>query len=325
MTTVEHENPDTTAETDSNSPDLDMRVLQLATSRRSFFQNQVQVLEAQGVECETLIVPRPREGGRGPREYLSYYLQTLGRGIEDFDLVHVNYGLIGPLALAQPTRPVVFTPWGSDMMGSNWLRHISDFTAQRSDAVISPSKSISRLLDVPHEYIPFGIDTDLFSPIDRETAREKVGWPMDTDERIVLFPYDPERPVKNYALAERVVSRVPDATLKTVSGVPYEEMPTYMSASDALLVTSEHESGPMTVCEAAATNLPVVSRDVGFVTDVLGEVDQSAIANTEAELVSSLTGILSTGERSNGRSTIDRYSLDTLGRELVRVYQKVLN
>lgn len=323
MTAVESENLDVTAETDSKSPDLDIRVLQLATSRRSFFQNQVRVLEAQGVECETLIVPRPREGGRGPREYLSYYLQTLGRGLEDFDLVHVNYGLIGPLALAQPTRPVVFTIWGSDMMGSNWLKHVSKFTAQRSDAVISPSKSISRLLDVPHEYIPFGIDTDLFSPIDKGTAREKVGWP--TDERIVLFPYDPERPVKNYALAERVVSRVPDATLKTVSGVPYEEMPDYMSASDALLVTSEHESGPMTVCEAAATNLPVVSRDVGFVTDVLDEIDQSAIANTEAELVSSLTDILSTGERSNGRLTIDRYSLDALGRELVRVYQKVLN
>lgn len=325
MTTVEHKNPDTTGETDSNSPDLDIRVLQLATSRRSFFQNQVRVLEAQGVECETLIVPRPREGGRGPREYLSYYLQTLGRGIEDFDIVHANYGLIGPLALAQPTRPVVFTIWGSDMMGSNWLEHITRFTAQRSDAVISPSKSISSLLDVPHEYIPFGIDTDLFSPIDRETAREKVGWRTDTDERIVLFPYDPERAVKNHALAERVVSRVPDATLKTVSGVPYEEMPDYMSASDALLVTSEHESGPMTVCEAVATDLPVVSRDVGFVTDVLDGVDQSAIANTESELVSSLTDILSTGERSNGRSTIDRYSLDTLGRELVRVYQKVLN
>jgi glycosyltransferase involved in cell wall biosynthesis len=318
--------PDNKSDTDADvrvETDFDLRVLQLATSRRSYFQNQVQVLEARGVECETLIVPRPREGGRGPREYLSFYLQTLGRGIEDFDLIHVNYGLIGPLALAQPTRPVVFTPWGSDIMGPNWLKQVSKFTARRSDAVISPSKSISRLLDVPHEYIPFGIDTDLFSPIDRDTAREKVGWL--TDEQIVLFPYDPERPVKDYALAERVVSQVSNATLKTVSGVPYEEMPNYMSASDVLIVTSEHESGPMAVCEAASSNLPVVSRDVGFVTDVLDEVDHSAIANTEEELVSAVTEILATGERSNGRATIDRYSLDKLSQELVRVYQKVLN
>jgi glycosyltransferase involved in cell wall biosynthesis len=311
------------SESDTDS-ETDLRVLQLATSNRSYFQNQVQVLESEGVECETLFVPNPREqGGRGPREYLSFYLQTLGRGIEDFDLIHVNYGLIGPLALAQPTRPVVLTLWGSDVMGPGWLRHLSQFAARQSDAVISPSKSISRKIDTPHEYIPFGIDTDLFSPIDRDDARERVGWP--TDERIVLFPYDPERPVKNYALAERVVSRVPDATLRTVSGVSYEDMPDYMNASDALLVTSEHESGPMAVCEAASSNLPVVSRDVGFVADVLDGIDHSSIANTEDELVSSLTNVLATRERSNGRSVIDRYSLNQLGRELVSVYQKVLN
>lgn len=300
----------------------DLRVLQLATSNRSFFQQQVEVLEEQGIECETLIVPRPPEGGRGPREYLSFYLQTLGRGLEEFDLVHVNYGLIGPLALAQPTRPVVCTLWGSDMMGARWLQHVSQFAARWSDAVIAPSKPLSRVLDVPHEYVPFGVDTELFQPIERDTARERVGWP--TDEKSVLFPYDPDRPEKDHALAERVVSRVPDATLRVVSGIPYERMPEYMSASDALLVTSEYESGPMAVCEAAACNLPVVSRDVGFVADVLDGIEPSAIADTEENLVTSLTDVLSTGKRSNGRKGMDR-SLDRLGRDLVRVYQKVLN
>lgn len=302
----------------------DLRVLQLATSNRSFFQQQVQVLEERGVECETLIVPRPPEGGRGPREYLSFYLQSLGRGLEEFDLIHVNYGLIGPLALAQPTRPVVCTFWGSDMMGAWWLRHVSQFVARWSDAVIAPSKPLSRVLDVPHEYVPFGVDTEMFQPIEQDTARERVGWPTDTDEQSVLFPYDPDRSEKNHALAERVVSRVPDATLRVVSGVPYESMPAYMSASDALLVTSEYESGPMAVCEAAACNLPVVSRDVGFVSDVLDGIEPSAIADTEENLAASLTEVLDTETRSNGREDMDR-SLDRLGRDLVRVYQKVLN
>lgn len=306
----------------STETETDLRVLQVATSNRSFFQQQVEVLEARGVECETLIVPRPRESGRGPREYLSFYLQTLGRGLEDFDLVHANYGLIGPLALAQPTRPVVLTLWGSDMMGPRWLKHVSRVTARASDAVIAPSKPLSRVLDVPHEYVPFGVDTELFEPMDRDTACERVDWPVD--EKSVLFPYDPDRPVKNFELAERVVSRVPNATLRTVSGVPYERMPEYMSASDALLVTSEYESGPMTVCEAAACNLPVVSRDVGFVTDVLDGIEPSAIADTEDELVEALTSVLGSEKRSNGRTRMNR-DLDRLGQELVRVYQKVLN
>lgn len=300
----------------------DLRVLQVATSNRSFFQQQVQVLEERGIECETLVVPRPRSGGRGPREYLSAYLQLLGQGLADFDLVHVNYGLIGPLALCQPTRPVVLTLWGSDVMGPRWLARVSKTAAKWSDAVVAPTKPLARRLDVPYEYVPFGVDTDLFEPIDRDTARERVGW--STDERIVLFPYDPNRPVKNYDLAKRVVARVPDATLETVSGVAYEMMPAYMNASDALLVTSEHESGPMTVCEATACNLPVVSRDVGFVSDVLEDVEPTGIADTEDELVAALTEVLAADERSNGRAVTDR-SLDRLGRELVHVYQKVLN
>ncbi|RRJ30553.1 glycosyltransferase [Halocatena pleomorpha] len=307
-----------TTETDPT----DLRVLQVTTSNRSFFQQQVQVLEERGVECETLVVPRPRSGGRGPREYLSAYLQLLGKGIADFDLVHVNYGLIGPLALCQPTRPVVMTLWGSDVMGPRWLREVSRVAARGSDAVIAPSKPLARQLDVPHEFVPFGVDTDLFEPTDRDAARERVGW--DTDERVVLFPYDPDRPVKNHELAERVVARVPNATLKTVTGVAYEAVPDYMNASDALLVTSDYESGPMSVCEATACNLPVVSRDVGFVSDVLEGVEPTGIADTEDELVAALTDVLDAEKQSNGRSVLDR-GLDRLGRDLVRVYQKVLN
>lgn len=305
-----------------NTDPADLRVLQVATSNRSFFQQQVQVLEERGVECETLIVPRPRSGGRGPREYLSAYLQLLGKGLADFDIVHVNYGLIGPLGLCQPTRPVVLTLWGSDIMGAGWLRRVSGLAAQWSDAVIAPTKPLARQLDVPYEYVPFGVDTELFEPADRDDARERVGW--DTDERVVLFPYDPERPVKNHDLAQRVVSRVPNTTLKAVSGVAYETMPDYMNASDALLVTSDHESGPMSVCEATACNLPVVSRDVGFVADVLEDVEPTGIADTEDELLATLTAVLDTDEQSNGRAVTDR-SLDRLGQDLVGVYQKVLN
>lgn len=300
----------------------DLRVLQVATSNRSFFQQQVQVVEERGVECETLIVPRPRSGGRGPREYLSAYLQLLGKGLADFDLIHVNYGLIGPLGLCQPARPVVLTLWGSDVMGPEWLRRVSQTAARWSDTVIAPTKPLARRLDVPHEYVPFGVDTDLFKPTDRDGARERVGW--DTDERVVLFPYDPDRPVKNHDLAKRVVARVPNATLKTVTGVAYETMPAYMNASDALLVTSDHESGPMSVCEATACNLPVVSRDVGFVADVLEDVEPTGIADTEDELVTALTRVLDADKRSNGQAVTDR-SLDRLGDDLVRVYQKALN
>lgn len=327
------------------------RVLQLTSSRRSFFDQQVDALEAVGLPCETVSVP-PRDGrerGRGAREYLSFYLRSLGRGLEAFDVVHVNYGLLGPLGLAQPTRPVVLTLWGSDLMGAEWLRSVSRLSARFSDAVVVPTERMGRALDCPHEVIPFGVDTDLFRPIPREKARERVGWidggrEGDSDggrdgdseehpdstlngtdgERVVLFPYPPDREVKNYALAERVVERVPDATLRTVSGVPHERMPDYLNASDAVLITSERESGPMVLKEAAACNVPVVSLDVGFAADVLGGISNSAVADGEEELAGRLTELLDGAARSNGRETIDGLDPAEMGDRLAGVYRSVL-
>lgn len=297
---------------------MSLRVLQLVTTERPFFETQVEALEARGVDCEVVAVPSDR-GGRGPREYVSFALQTLGKGLEDFDLVHANYGLTAPSAFAQPTRPVVLTLWGSDVMGPGWLRRLSLTAARRADAVVAPSDALARELDgIEHDVVPFGVDTDLFRPIDRAEARERVGW---DDGPNVLFPYDPGRPVKNHPLAERV-AREAGATLRTVSGVAYEEMPYYVNAADALLVTSDREAGPMVVREAAACNVPVVSRDVGFARDTLADVSGSAVADDHGGLVAALEDALD-AERSDGRSAVETLSIDDMGRELVRVYRSV--
>ncbi|WP_129115362.1 glycosyltransferase [Halegenticoccus tardaugens] len=332
----------------------EFRVLQLATSPRSFFTQQVTALEARGVECTTVTVPRPTgegESGRSPREYARFYADVLHEGFGSYDLVHANYGLVGPVALAQPTRPVVLTLWGSDVMGPAWLRRVTVAAARRSDAVIAPSRPLARELPVPHHYIPFGVDTDLFRPIDRAASRERVGW--DPDARIVLFPYETDRAVKNYDLAARVVEGVRagsnaevggnrgngesdrgdggdgsdgggvDVELKAVSGVAYEEMPYYMNASDALLVTSTRESGPMVVREAAACNVPVVSTSVGFVPDVLAGVENSVVADSEADLVAGLESVLASDGRSNGRAVVTGLGVDEMADRLLAVYRGV--
>jgi hypothetical protein len=304
-----------------------LRVLQLTSSRRSFFETQVEGLEALGVDCEVVSVPTRggRERGRGPREYLAFALRTIGRGLEEFDLVHASYGMLGPLALAQPTRPVVLTLWGSDLMGRGWLSHTSRLSARFADATVVPWPVMSRELSTDHEVVPFGVDTELFRPIPPAEAREHVDWDVDPDERVVLFPYATDRPIKDYPLAERVVERVPDATLRTVSGVDYAEMPYYMNASDALLVTSERESGPMVVREAAACNLPVVSRDVGAAADVLDGVENCAIADSGSALAAALERVLDADGRSNGREAVTELGVDATARHLARVYLSTLD
>ncbi|MFC6905578.1 glycosyltransferase [Halalkalicoccus tibetensis] len=299
-------------------------VLQLVTTPRSFFDQQVRTLEERGVRCTVVEVPRP-EGGRGPESFARFYREVLREAVlGDYDLVHANYGLVGPIALAQPVRPVVLSIWGSEVMGySNRLDRVTRFAARHSDAVIAPSKAVSRELDVPHATIPFGIDTELFRPMDRERAREYLGW--DPDERIVLFPYDPDRAVKNYPLARRVVEGLSmNAELRTVSGLDYEEMPYVMNASDALLVTSERESGPMVAKEAVSCGLPVVSTDVGFVSDVLSGVSNCFTGRSERSLIDSLEYVLESGQRAEPSDATGGLGLDEMADDILTLYTTTL-
>lgn len=304
-----------------------MRTLHLTTSRRSFLDQQVDALRSRGIDCTILNVPGDysAESPRTLSDYLKYYPQVLDHSLEEYDLVHANHGLTAPFALCQPTRPVVVTFWGSELMGDHgMITRLSRYSAQLADEVILPSKVMDTHIDAEYTYMPFPVETSLFEPMEQADARSVIGW--DSDTTIVLFPYDPNRPEKDYARAERVVSDADvDAELRTVTGQPYEMMPYYLNASDAVLVTSRHESGPMVVREAAACNVPVISTDVGFVAETLAGIDNSAVCRSDVELTGALEIVLSKRERSNARQQIDELSPSTFGERLERVYSRALD
>lgn len=305
-----------------------MHVLHIITSTRSFFEQQIDVLEARGVRCTVIAAPgvyRP-DTPRTPVDYLRYYPRILSAIRRyDVDLVHAHYGLVAPFALAQPQRPVVLSLWGTDLMGDRrWLRGFSRFGARFADATVLPSHAMADGLDTDYELIPFGVDLDLFRPIDRASARSHLGW--NSDRPVALFPYDPVRSEKNFSLAEQVVAEADvDVDLRTIVDVPYEDVPYYMNASDVLLVTSSRESGPMTVKEAAACNLPVVATDVGFVRKTLAGVRNCAVATERTQLVRGLEEVIRDGRRSNGRTNVEGLGLETMGDRLCQLYTTILD
>lgn len=305
-----------------------MNTLHLITSTRSFFEQQIEVLEDRGVSCTVLSAPGEytADSPRSPSDYLKYYprvLRAVRRG--EYDLVHGHYGLIAPFAMAQPQRPFVLSLWGTDLMSEMaWLRGMSRLGARVADATVLPSRAMEDALGREYEYIPFGVDTHRFRPIPRDVAREQVGW--QTDNPIALFPYDPARSVKNYSLAKQATEHTSSGVeLRTLDGVPHEEMPFYMNASDVLLVTSHRESGPMTVKEAAACNLPIVSRDVGFVRDTIEDVRNCELGESPTEFASAIDRIIADGRPSNGRQVIEGLDLETMGDRLLALYDRVLD
>ncbi|MFC6954546.1 glycosyltransferase [Halorubellus litoreus] len=188
-----------------------MRVLTLVTNDEAeFFRQQVAVLEAQGVEVDVLPVPGKRvttdhaDRSRSVLDYVTYYPAVLKASFGDYDVLHANYGLTGPAALAQPNLPVVLTLWGSDILGKP--APLSRFCAKHADAVIVMTDEMAAATGTDCHVIPHGIDLDVFRPFSGEVARDVLGWRQDVKH--VLFPYAKQRAVKDYPRAERIVDAV---------------------------------------------------------------------------------------------------------------------
>lgn len=309
-----------------------MRVLNLVTNPDAgCFKKQVQSLADLGVESDTLAPPGEHdvtgdvERHRSVVDYLRYYPTVLRHSFGDYDLLHANYGLTGPAAVAQPNLPFVLSLWGSDLYGRyGWL---SRLCARRADAVIVMSQAMATDLAEPSHVIPHGIDTNQFRPQPQPAAQAELSW--DPAVRHVLFPYPPVREVKDYPRAERVVAAARERldtpiTLHPVVGVPHDRMSTYMNAAHVLLLTSSHEGSPNTVKEAMACNLPVVSTDVGDVRERLDGVVPSAVGRTDAELVDALCTVLERGERSNGRAAVSELTEEWTARRIHEVYEGLL-
>jgi len=314
-----------------------MRVLNLVTNADSqFYKTQVSMLDARGVDGTTLAVPGDHQYGvadedadgsasRSLVDYVKFYPPVLRRSFEDYDLVHANYGLTAPAALAQPNLPVVLSLWGSDLMGT--YGPVSKFCANHCDAVIVMSEEMADELDCDCHVIPHGVDLDRFHPIPQEHARAEMGW--DPDAHHVLFPYPKGREVKNYPRAERVVERVRERVdrpveLQIASGIPHDLMRNLFNAADVLLLTSKREGSPNTVKEAMACDLPVVATDVGDVRTRLDGVANSHVAASDERLADAVEAVLRSGERSNGRDAIRPLSTERMAERIHGVYADVL-
>ncbi|MFW5919884.1 MAG: glycosyltransferase [Halanaeroarchaeum sp.] len=309
-----------------------MRVLNLVTNPDAqFFQQQVTALERRGISTETVAVPGDRRhddeetSSRSVLDYLRFYPRVLRHSVRHYDLVHANYGLTAPAALAQPTRPVVLSLWGSDLLGElGWLAR---GCARGADEVIVMTDEMADALGgVDAHVIPHGVDLELFRPLPGRFAREQVGWREDAAH--VLFPYSKRRPVKDYPRAEAIVESVRErqsgeVRLQTVFDVPHDRIPLYMNAADALLLTSRHEGSPNSVKEAMACNLPVVATDVGDVRARLRGVTASFVRRSDDELVDALLDVLERGVRSDGRDHVRELGLDRMGERIESVYRSV--
>lgn len=234
-----------------------------APHRGRWVVDQVEALRTLGVDAELMSFPP----GRG--NYLPAAREIRRRlAGGEFDLVHAHYGLVGMSAWMAGAKPLIVTYHGTDVRHpqvgpiSRFLAGRIALTAPASRALLFPEGGRKGLgsRGRPIAVLPCGPDLDRFEAMPKEAARRSLG--LEAGGRYLLFPADPSRPEKRADLARSLAGRA-GATLLEGGGIDPDEMPVWMSAADAVVITSLYEGFGLACLEALACRRPVLTTPVG--------------------------------------------------------------
>jgi teichuronic acid biosynthesis glycosyltransferase TuaC len=304
-------------------------------ARGTFVKEQVESLREAGVEVDVLAFRQ------GEKDSYLQAIPIMRRQLraKRYDIVQAYYGLTGGVARMQNQCPLVVTFLGSDLLskigfGSRAALKataavlISKLVALTSTKRIIVANNLKpKLWPLDTVTISMGVDLSLFKPEPAQVARKKLGLPLD--KRLVLFPAHPKNYIKRFDIAEAAVRLLaetwPDVELIALMGVPRNEVPLYMNACDALVLTSTHEAAPCVIREAMACNLPIVSVDVGDVAERIDGLEGCYLCErTPEDVAAKLSLVLERGLRTDSRSKIVELSLPNIAQKVIAVYEEIL-
>jgi glycosyltransferase involved in cell wall biosynthesis len=297
-----------------------------APQRGRWVRDQVDETRKRGIEVDLFEFPP----GRG--EYLpaTRRLRALLRR-QRFDLVHAHYGLAGWVARLAGARPLVVTFHGTDVR-HHLVGHLSRRLAWRADliagvsrALFAPEDGRPGLPDVPGAAVlPCGPDLRRFEPRPRQEARRALG--LDPDARFLFFPANPARPEKRGDRATELAAAC-GAELHTGGSIEPEQMPLWLNAADAVLVTSDYEGFGMAAVEALACDVPVLSTPVGISPYALGGIDGCLCAPFDLATWAPVARrhLEATDPRVTGAARAHTLSAARMAERLIEAYRAVLD
>ena len=117
----------------------------------------------------------------------------------------------------------------------------------------------------------------------------------------------------------------PDVKLKILHGTPHEQVPLFVNACNAVLVTSTHEGWPNIVKEALACNVPFVSTDVSDLNRIAASEASCHVAEPRPEaLADCLVATLRFPRPRNLRRHVRSMDVRSVARQLVDLYEQQL-
>ena len=316
-----------------------MKVLFISRKRPSFeimpfIKSQADSLIDNGVELEHYLIKN-----RGIKAYIKAIpeLRKLKRS-KNFDVIHAHYSYSVFLALLwYPKVPIVVSFMGADVYGSKgiegkqaWKSHFDVLLAKAMqflvDAIIVKSQNLYNavLLKTKAIVIPNGVNFETFRPMDQNAARQRCK--ISTPNKLILFLGHPTYVRKNFKLLQQAVA-LSDENWEIINPYPIDpvEIPYYINSADLLVLTSLQEGSPNVIKEAMACNCPIVSTDVGDVSEIIKNTDGCYLTGFEAEeLIENVKKALAHGKPTTGRVDMEHLEINKIAQRIIGVYESVI-
>jgi glycosyltransferase involved in cell wall biosynthesis len=140
-----------------------------------------------------------------------------------------------------------------------------------------------------------------------------------------LFPSAPERPGKRHDRAAEI-AQLAGAELLGVGAIVPEDMPHWVNAASAVLVTSENEGFGLAAVEALACDVPVLSTPVGVAPALLRGVEGCLAGPFDASRWAEVVNehLDAPDPRVSGRDRARWFSAEAMAERALVAYREVL-
>lgn len=252
--------------------------------RGIFIQGMVKDLESQGILVKKAVKTSSSVTGYIPFYYKSFILAR-DSNLDIMQAEYIPHSSIIPALMRQKTCPLVLKFHGDDArifpFMNSFFMSLTRAMMRKSDYILTSSEEIRSILislgTMPEKITALhsGVDTEFFCPRSQESAREELGFTVDST--IFLFvgrlhAWKGLYEILSVAMLcphEKFVfvgpGDIPDHPKNClfVGVKPPESVRTFFNAADCLLLPTYTEAVPTSVMESFSCEVPAIVTNIG--------------------------------------------------------------